>query len=94
MAILDSKGQVIDSMNGYFAPELMQALLQEPRRQSGRRLAGVNAGGRQPHQEMADPDLAPPEPPDGSFAGVIVVMMDPTYFVEDYDRLDVPPAAR
>jgi hypothetical protein len=29
--------------------------------------------------------------PDGRFAGVIVVMMDPTYFVEDYDRLDVPP---
>jgi hypothetical protein len=25
MAILDSKGQVIDSMNGYFAPDLMQA---------------------------------------------------------------------
>jgi hypothetical protein len=28
MAILDSKGQVIDSMNGYFAPDLMQRLLQ------------------------------------------------------------------
>jgi diguanylate cyclase (GGDEF)-like protein/PAS domain S-box-containing protein len=92
LAILDSKGQIIDSMNGYFAPELMQApffqkhadnpadasLVSTPVVDSRTKKWQIQISRRLNH-------------PDGSFAGVIVVMMDPTYFVEDYDRLDVAP---
>ena len=91
MAILDSKGLVIDSMNGYFSPDLMQApfknhadnpadvaLVSTPVVDSRTKKCQIQISRRLNH-------------PDGRFAGAIVVMIDPTYFVEDYDRLDVPP---
>lgn len=92
LAILDSKGQIVDSMNGYFAPELMQSpffktlannpadisLVSTPVVDSRTKKWQIQISRRLNHH-------------DGRFAGVIVVMMDPTYFVEDYDRLDVAP---
>ncbi|MTV37796.1 sensor domain-containing diguanylate cyclase [Duganella radicis] len=92
MAILNSEGKVIDSMHGYFSPELKEApffqnhatnpadvsLVSTPVVDSRTKKWQIQISRRLNHAN-------------GSFAGAIVVMMDPTYFVEDYDRLDVAP---
>ncbi len=92
MAILDHDGAIVDSMNGYFAPNLRQqpvfrnhagnpndtVLVATPVVDSRSKKWQIQLSRRLNHAN-------------GSFAGVIMVMIDPAYFVEDYDRLNVPP---
>jgi diguanylate cyclase (GGDEF)-like protein/PAS domain S-box-containing protein len=90
LAILDRDGRIIDSMNGYFTPDLRHqpvfrnhasnpadiSLVATPVVDSRTKKWQIQISRRLNHAN-------------GSFAGVIMVMIDPTYFVEDYDRLHV-----
>ncbi|WP_343729970.1 diguanylate cyclase [Duganella sp.] len=90
MAILNQEGRVIDSMNGYFDPDLKRtvffqshaanpadaSLVSTPVVDSRTKKWQIQISRRLNHAN-------------GSFAGAILVMMDPAYFVEDYDRLNV-----
>jgi diguanylate cyclase (GGDEF)-like protein/PAS domain S-box-containing protein len=90
LAIVNEDGRVIDSLNGYFPPEMRALAFFESH-------AGNPADGALVATPVVDPRTKKWQiqisrrlnHADGSFAGVIVVMMDPTYFVEDYDRLTV-----
>ncbi|MRW84225.1 diguanylate cyclase [Pseudoduganella sp. FT26W] len=90
MAILDQNGRVVDSMNGYFTPDQKHetvfknhasnpadvSLVATPVIDSRTKKWQIQISRRLNHAN-------------GSFAGVIMVMIDPAYFVEDYDRLNV-----
>ncbi|NVM74553.1 diguanylate cyclase (GGDEF)-like protein/PAS domain S-box-containing protein [Duganella sp. SG902] len=92
MAILNQEGHVIDSMNGYFDPDMAHtaffqshasnpadaSLVSTPVVDSRTKKWQIQISRRLNHAN-------------GGFAGVILVMMDPAYFVEDYDRLNVDP---
>ncbi|MRW93211.1 diguanylate cyclase [Duganella sp. FT80W] len=92
MAILDRDGNIVDSINGYFAPDMKQhqvflrhartatdsVLVSTPVVDSRTKKWQIQLTRRLNHA-------------DGSFAGVMVMMIDPAYFVEDYDRLSVDP---
>jgi diguanylate cyclase (GGDEF)-like protein/PAS domain S-box-containing protein len=90
LAVLDREGRVVESMNGYFGPNLRQhpvfknhasnnadsALVATPVVDSRTKKWQIQVSRRL-------------NQPNGSFAGVIMVMIDPAYLVEDYDRLNV-----
>jgi diguanylate cyclase (GGDEF)-like protein/PAS domain S-box-containing protein len=90
LAVLDRDGRIIESLHGYFAPDLKHqpvfinhannpadtALVATPVVDSRTKKWQIQVSRRLNN-------------PNGSFAGVIMVMIDPTYFVEDYDRLSV-----
>jgi diguanylate cyclase (GGDEF)-like protein/PAS domain S-box-containing protein len=92
LAILDREGNIIDSMNGYFGPDLK-------RQPVFRNHASNPADVSQVATPVVDSRTKKWQiqisrrlnHANGSFAGVIMVMIDPTYFVEDYDRLNVDP---
>jgi len=90
LAILGPDGRVVDSINGYFEPNMRQfgffqihatnpidrALVATP---------VVDERTKKWHIQIS----RRLNTASGAFAGVIVVLMDPAYFVEDYDRLSV-----
>ncbi|MFA9216961.1 MAG: diguanylate cyclase domain-containing protein [Sphingomonadaceae bacterium] len=90
LALLDARGQVIDSINGYFAPD-----------QSDQPYFLNHAGSSSDTPLVATPVVEPRTKKwqiqlsrrlndrHGAFAGVMLIMIDPAYFVEDYDRLNV-----
>lgn len=92
LAVLDRDGNIIESMNGYFAPNLKHHPI-------FKKHAGSNADTALVATPVVDSRTKKWQiqisrrlnNPNGSFAGVIMVMIDPTYFVEDYDRLSVDP---
>jgi len=90
LALLGPDGRVIDSINGYFPPNLAdQAFFK------------AHAGTPDDTPMVATPVVEPRTKKwqiqlsrrlntrNGQFAGVILIMIDPAYFVEDYDRLNV-----
>ncbi|MBA5687167.1 sensor domain-containing diguanylate cyclase [Rugamonas apoptosis] len=90
MALLDARGNVVDSMHGYFAPDIgQQAFFRS------------HAGSPEDTTLVATPVVEQANKKwqiqlsrrlnarDGSFAGVFLIMIDPAIFVEDYDRLNV-----
>ncbi|TFW21335.1 sensor domain-containing diguanylate cyclase [Duganella callida] len=92
LAILDREGNVIDSKNGYFAPDIRSQpfFRNHASNPSDTALVStpvVDARTKKWHIQIS----RRLNNANGSFAGVVLVMMDPAYFVEDYDRLDVDP---
>lgn len=90
IALLDEKGNVIDSQHGVFAPNLAdQAFFKT--------LAGNSADTALASNPMVEPRTKKWQVQiarrlnraDGSFAGAILLMIDPAYFVDDYDRMHV-----
>jgi diguanylate cyclase (GGDEF)-like protein/PAS domain S-box-containing protein len=90
LALLGPDGRVIDSINGYFPPNLAdQAFFK------------AHVGTPDDTPMVATPVVEPRTKKwqiqlsrrlntrNGEFAGVILIMIDPAYFVEDYDRLNV-----
>jgi diguanylate cyclase (GGDEF)-like protein/PAS domain S-box-containing protein len=90
LALVDAEGRVIDSLNGYFAPDM-----------SAFAYFRLHSANTDDVIQVATPVVEPRTKKwqiqisrrlnrqNGDFAGVIVVMIDPAYFVEDYDRLNV-----
>jgi len=92
MAVLNGEGKVIDSMHGYFSPELRQAPFFRNHADNPADVSQVSTPVVDSRTKKWQIQISRRlNRADGSFAGVIVVMMDPAYFVEDYDRLDVAP---
>ncbi|NGZ85710.1 sensor domain-containing diguanylate cyclase [Duganella aceris] len=90
LAILGPDGRVIDSLNGYFAPDMRQAAFFQSHAAHpvDRALVAtpvVDSRTKKWHIQIS----RRLNRADGGFAGVIVVWMDPAYFVDDYDRLTV-----
>ena len=90
LALLGPDGRVIDSTNGYFPSEMAdQAFFK------------AHAGTPDDTPMVATPVVEPRTKKwqiqlsrrlntrNGDFAGVVLIMIDPAYFVEDYDRLNV-----
>ena len=92
LAVLDRSGNILESMNGYFSPALKH-----------QQVFSTHAANPADTALIATPVLDSRTKKwqiqisrrlngaDGSFAGVIMIMIDPAYFVEDYDRLNVDP---
>ncbi|MYM26557.1 diguanylate cyclase [Duganella sp. FT135W] len=92
MAILNHEGLVIDSMNGYFAPDLKQTAFFKSHITNPADVSLVSTPVVDSRTKKWQIQISRRlNNPNGSFAGVILVMMDPAYFVEDYDRLNVEP---
>ena len=92
LALLGPDGRLLDSRNAYFPPNM------------GDQPFFLNhAGNSADTPQVATPVVEPRTKKwqiqisrrlndrNGEFAGVILVMMDPANFVEDYDRLNVDP---
>ncbi|MYM66631.1 diguanylate cyclase [Pseudoduganella sp. FT55W] len=92
MAILNHQGLVIDSMNGYFAPDLKYTQFFYSHSTNTADVSQVSTPVVDSRTKKWQIQISRRlNNADGSFAGVILVMMDPAYFVEDYDRLNVDP---
>ncbi|MYM82096.1 PAS domain-containing protein [Duganella sp. FT50W] len=92
LAVLDRDGNVIDSMHGYFAPDLKRQPIFRQHANSNDDTALVATPVVDGHTKKWQIQISRRlNHPDGSFAGVIMVMIDPANFVEDADRLNVDP---
>ncbi|MYM74230.1 diguanylate cyclase [Duganella sp. FT134W] len=92
LAILDRDGRIIDSMNGYFAPDLRRQPVFRNHASNPSDVSLVTTPVVDSRTKKWQIQISRRlNRPDGSFAGVIMVMIDPAYFVEDYDRLNVDP---
>lgn len=92
LAVLDRDGNIIDSMNGYFAPNLKHHPIFKQHAATGEDSALVATPVVDSRTKKWQIQISRRlNNPNGSFAGVIMVMIDPAYFVEDYDRLSVDP---
>ncbi|MFS2003474.1 diguanylate cyclase domain-containing protein [Duganella sp. CT11-25] len=90
LAIVGPDGRLVDSLNGYFPPEMGQLAFFQSHVSNPADSAMVATPVVDPRTKKWQIQISRRlNRPDGSFAGVIVVMMDPAYFVEDYDRLTV-----
>ncbi|MYM27481.1 diguanylate cyclase [Duganella sp. CY15W] len=92
LAILNSDGHVIDSQNGYFAPEHKHTPFFKSHASNPADVSLVSTPVVDSRTKKWQIQISRRlNKPDGSFAGVILVMMDPAYFVEDYDRMSIDP---
>ncbi|SDF54902.1 PAS domain S-box-containing protein/diguanylate cyclase (GGDEF) domain-containing protein [Duganella sp. OV458] len=90
LAVLDREGNIIESMNGYFAPNLKHHPIFRKHAGSSDDTALVATPVVDSRTKKWQIQISRRlNNPAGGFAGVIMVMIDPAYFVEDYDRLTV-----
>jgi diguanylate cyclase (GGDEF)-like protein/PAS domain S-box-containing protein len=90
LAIVNKDGRVVDSLNGYFPPEMRALAFFQSHADNPADSALVATPVVDPRTKKWQIQISRRlNHADGGFAGVIVVMMDPAYFVEDYDRLTV-----
>ena len=90
MAVIDRRGKRIDSEHAFVADDVAD----EPYFQT---LAGANADAALFSTPMVDPRTKKWQiqvarrlnGEGGRFAGIIVMLVDPLYFVDDYDRLNI-----
>ncbi|MGV7209756.1 diguanylate cyclase domain-containing protein [Oxalobacteraceae bacterium A2-2] len=90
LALVGPDGRLRDSMNGWFAPD-----------QGGMAYFKTHAAANEDMPVVSMPVVEPRTKkwqiqlsrrlngPDGAFAGVIVIQVDPAYFVDDYDRISL-----
>src|SRR5471032_1915538 len=92
LALIGADGQLIDSRNGYFAPDLREQPLLLHHANNAADTPLVSTPVVEPRtkkwQILISRRLNNSR---GEFAGIIMVMIDPAAFVEDYDRLTVDP---
>jgi diguanylate cyclase (GGDEF)-like protein/PAS domain S-box-containing protein len=90
MALLDANGNVVDSLNGYFSPDIGQQAFFRSHASSAEDSTLVATPVVEPATKKWQIQLSRRvNRRDGSFAGVFLIMIDPAIFVEDYDRLNV-----
>lgn len=94
LAIIDREGRVIDSRNGYFAPDLRQQAVfrQHAASASDTSLVATPVVDRRTKKWQIQISRRLNQA-GGGFAGVIMVSVDPAYLVEGYDRLNVDAGA-
>lgn len=88
IALLDAEGNVVDKQHGYFAANMAQEAFFKT-------LAGSTDDTALTSNPMVEPKTKKWQVQiarrlnhaDGRFAGAILLMIDPAYFVDDYDRL-------
>ncbi|WP_332855882.1 diguanylate cyclase domain-containing protein [Duganella sp. S19_KUP01_CR8] len=92
LALIGADGKLIDSRNGYFAPDLREQPLLLHHANNPADTPLVSTPVVEPRtkkwQILISRRLNDSR---GEFAGIIMVMIDPAAFVEDYDRLTVDP---
>ncbi|GJI99851.1 hypothetical protein RugamoR64_03900 [Duganella rhizosphaerae] len=92
LALIGADGKLIDSRNGYFAPDLREQPLLLHHANNPADTPLVSTPVVEPRtkkwQILISRRLNNSR---GEFAGIIMVMIDPAAFVEDYDRLNVDP---
>ncbi len=92
LALIDSDGHLIDSRSGYFAPQLAQQAFFRHHATNTSDTPLVTTPIVEPRTKKWQIQISRRlNQRDGQFAGVIVMMIDPATFVEDYDRLNVDP---
>eukprot|EP01030_Chromulinospumella_sphaerica_P019802 gene19802-19702_t len=92
LALVGADGRLMDSRSGYFAPQLGQQpfFLHHAHNSSDTPL--VTTPVVEPRSKKWQIQISRRlNQHDGQFAGVIVMMIDPATFVEDYDRLNLDP---
>jgi diguanylate cyclase (GGDEF)-like protein/PAS domain S-box-containing protein len=90
LALLDADGRIIDSRNGYFEPGMRQQAFFKRHAASGQDISLVSTPVVEPRTKKWHIQISRRlNHADGSFAGAVLVMIDPAYFVEDYDRINV-----
>lgn len=90
MAVYDASGKLADSMNGPMPTSAAAAPYFPVLARSARDVDIVTASRTSPHgaawQIQVSRRLSGS---DGSFAGVVVMVIEPSLFIDDYDRLDI-----
>lgn len=90
MAILDQDGHVIDSINGFFVPDLKHQPVFKKHAASADDIALIMTPVVDVRTKKWQVQISRRlNLPGGGFGGVIMVMIDPAIFVEDYDRVNV-----
>ena len=90
MAVLDAQGKVVDSINGYFPPEMGQQAFFRNHATTTDDTPLVATPIVEPRTKKWQIQLSRRlNQRNGEFAGAVLIMVDPAYFVEDYDRLNV-----
>jgi len=92
LALIGADGRLLDSRNGYFPPDVHEQPLFQHHASSPADTPLVSTPVVEPRtkkwQILITRRLNNAK---GDFAGIIMVMIDPATFVEDYDRLNVDP---
>jgi diguanylate cyclase (GGDEF)-like protein/PAS domain S-box-containing protein len=90
MALVDAQGHVVESENGYFPPDLSERPFFRSHASSADDMPMVSTPIVEPRTKKWQIQLSRRlNKPNGEFAGVVLIMIDPAYFVDDYDRLNV-----
>ncbi len=92
LALVGADGRLLDSRSGYFAPQLAQQAFFRHHATNTSDTPLVTTPIVEPRTKKWQIQISRRlNQRDGQFAGVIVMMIDPATFVEDYDRLNVDP---
>jgi len=92
LALVNADGSLIDSRSGYFAPQLGQQPFFLHHAHNSSDTALITTPIVEPRTKKWQIQISRRlNNRDGQFAGVIVMMIDPATFVEDYDRLNLDP---
>ncbi len=92
LALVGADGRLLDSRNGYFAPDQHQQAFFKQLANNSADTPLVTTPVVEPRTKKWQIQISRRlNNRQGEFAGVIMVMIDPAAFVEDYDRLDVEP---
>jgi len=90
LALLGPDGHVIDSINGYFPPDLGDQPFFKAHASTPEDTPMVATPVVEQRTKKWQIQLSRRlNTRSGAFAGVVLIMIDPAYFVEDYDRLNV-----
>ncbi|NML59750.1 diguanylate cyclase [Massilia sp. RP-1-19] len=90
MAVYDASGKLADSLNGPMPTSAAAAPYFPALARSARDIDIVTAARASPHGSAWQIQVARRlSAGDGSFAGVVVMVIEPSLFIDDYDRLDI-----
>ncbi len=92
LALVGADGRLLDSRNGYFAPDQHQQAFFSQLANNSADTPLVTTPVVEPRTKKWQIQISRRlNNRQGEFAGIIMVMIDPAAFVEDYDRLNVDP---
>lgn len=92
LALVGADGRLLDSRNGYFAPEQQEQAFFKQLANNSADTPLVSTPVVEPRTKKWQIQISRRlNNRQGEFAGVIMVMIDPAAFVEDYDRMNVDP---
>jgi diguanylate cyclase (GGDEF)-like protein/PAS domain S-box-containing protein len=92
IALIDANGQMVESRNGYFHDNFANQAFFKKLATSDDDLALVTNPMVEPLTKKWQIQIARRlNSKNGAFAGVVLLLIDPAFFVEDYDRMHVEP---